>query len=351
MTDRAQASASAKASDVPRQEILLAEDDPTFRTMLRNWLSKWGYAVIAAGDGNEAWEILQQDKAPHLVILDWMMPGIDGLELCHRIRATERAFYQYVLLVTAKDNTEDVVTGLEAGADDYLTKPFAMGELRARLVVGKRILALQDKLIQAQEDLRFRATHDALTGIWNRVAVLDLLERSLEHGRRSHSQTGLLIIDLDRFKVVNDTFGHVAGDAVLQEAARRITHSVRPYDFAGRYGGEEFLVVLSECNEQNVWSAAERIRLAVCNGPIRVADTDIHVTASLGAAVAAPSMTQTKRLLQQADSALYQAKNAGRNRTQVFTPSTAEPGLRAPVHSLEDPSSNARSDSAAPSEG
>ncbi len=300
------------------QEILVAEDDPLFRTVLRTWLSRWGYRVTTADDGNQAWEILNGENAPRLVILDWMMPGMDGPELCRKIRAAERSFYQYLLLVTAKDNKEDVITGLQAGADDYLTKPFAMGELRARLVVGKRILALQERLIQAQEDLRFRATHDALTGIWNRVAALDLLQSTLDHGERANTPTGVVIIDLDRFKSVNDTYGHVAGDAILQEAARRIIAGVRTYDFVGRYGGEEFLVVLAECNQQNVLSAAERIRLSVCHGPIRFRDKEIQVTASLGATVAMPPNDAIQELLQQADSALYEAKKAGRNRTQTF---------------------------------
>jgi two-component system, cell cycle response regulator len=309
------------------QEILLAEDDPIFRALLRTSLSKWGYRTVLANDGNQAWEILQQENAPRLILLDWMMPGVDGPELCRRVRAADRTFYQYILLVTAKDNTEDVITGLELGADDYLKKPFAMGELRARLLVGTRILSLQQKLIQAREDLQFRATHDNLTGLWNRATVLDLLERNLHRGQRSQSPTGLLMIDLDHFKSINDTYGHLAGDSVLREVARRITQSVRDYDFVGRYGGEEFLVVVVECDEQKLFSAAERIRLAISASPILAGSTEVPVTASVGATVVPPPVNRTEDLLHRADTALYQAKNAGRNRTQIFEPLAVGPLL------------------------
>jgi len=160
-----------------------------------------------------------------------MMPGIEGTELCRRIRSRQRVPYQYILLLTANNDKQDVVRGLEAGAEDYLTKPFEPSELRARLTVGKRILALQRDLIQAREELRFQATHDALTGIWNRGALLNLLHRELERALRSKNTTCILMLDLDHFKNVNDTHGHLAGDAVLKEVARRVVQVVRAYDF------------------------------------------------------------------------------------------------------------------------
>jgi two-component system, cell cycle response regulator len=300
-------------SACPPRDVLVAEDDPMFRKILQNWLQSWNYKVIVATDGTEAWSILQQERPPDLLILDWVMPGIDGMELCRRIRDRESPSYQYILVVTANDARQDVVRGLEAGADDYLTKPFDKGELRARLRVGTRILTLQEDLIRAREDLRFQATHDVLTGIWNRRAVLDLLHREIERAARFHASTGVLMLDLDHFKKINDTYVHLTGDAVLKETAQRITQVVRSYDFVGRYGGEEFLVLLPGCDKDQAEQSGERIRLAVTATPVFAAGSEISVTISIGA-TATIGGPETE-VLAKADAALYQAKGAGRNRT------------------------------------
>ena len=308
---------TTETSEPSAFRVLVAEDDPMFRRILKHWLETWGYSVMLAEDGTQAWEILQQDSQPELLILDWVMPGVDGAELCHRVRARARTLYQYILLVTAKDNTEDVVTGLEAGADDYLTKPFERNELRARLRVGRRILTLQAGLIQAREDLRFQATHDALTGIWNRRASLDLLQREIERASRTQSSTGLLMLDIDHFKQVNDNYGHLAGDAVLREVAARITRVVRSYDLVGRHGGEEFMVVLPGCDRDRVLQSAERIRSAIESPPFVMDELQIGVTISVGATSCTSGMSE-KEMLTNADDALYKAKNAGRNCTAMF---------------------------------
>jgi diguanylate cyclase (GGDEF)-like protein len=298
--------------------VLVAEDDPMFRKILKSWLENWGYRVIVAEDGEKAWSILQQEHPPELLILDWVMPGLDGTELCRRIRERQQTSYQYILLVTAKDDGRDVVTGLEAGADDYLTKPFDRSELRARLRVGGRILTLQHDLIQAREELRFQATHDALTGIWNRGAFLDLLQREIERAGRSQTPTGLLMLDLDNFKTINDTFGHPAGDVVLKEVVCRINRVVRSYDFVGRYGGEEFLVMLPGSNGHQAQQSAERIRAEIAKGPILVAENEIKVTASIGVTAAMANTVSETEILAIVDTALYKAKTAGRNYTAVL---------------------------------
>jgi two-component system cell cycle response regulator len=300
-------------SACPPRDVLVAEDDPMFRKILQNWLQSWDYKVIVATDGTEAWSILQQERPPDLLILDWVMPGIDGMELCRRIRERQSPSYQYILVVTANDARQDVVRGLEAGADDYLTKPFDKGELRARLRVGTRILTLQEDLIRAREDLRFQATHDVLTGIWNRRAILDLLHCEIERAARFRASTGVLMLDLDQFKKINDTYGHLTGDAVLKETAQRITQVVRSYDFVGRYGGEEFLVLLPGCDKEQAEQSGERIRLAVTATPLIVGESGISVTISIGA-TATIGGPETE-VLAIADAALYQAKSAGRNRT------------------------------------
>lgn len=297
--------------------VLVAEDDAMFRRILESWLTTWGYEVTMAEDGAEAWAILQQEIRPQVLILDWMMPAINGLELCGKVRERNQIPYQYILLATAKDAKQDLVRGLEAGADDYLTKPFDRSELKARLRACNRILTLQDDQIRAHEQLRFQATHDALTGLWNRGEILEMLRRELERGARSKTTTGILMLDIDHFKKINDTYGHLTGDAVLREVTQRISKAVRSYDSVGRYGGEEFVIVLPGCSREQVDQGAERVRGAVDNGPVRVNDAQIAVTVSIGAAVTTHGGISEKEILAAADVALYQAKRIGRNRTVV----------------------------------
>jgi two-component system cell cycle response regulator len=297
--------------------VLVAEDDAMFRRILQSWLTTWGYAVTMAEDGAEAWAILQQEIRPQVLILDWMMPAINGLELCAKVRERNQFPYQYILLATARDAKQDLVRGLEAGADDYLTKPFDRSELRARLRACNRILTLQDDQIRAHEQLRFQATHDALTGSFNRGEILEMLRRELERGARSKTTTGILMLDIDHFKMINDTYGHLTGDAVLREVTQRISKAVRSYDSVGRYGGEEFVVVLPGCSREQVDHGAERVRAAVDNGPVWVNEAQVPVTVSIGAAVTTHGGISEKEMLAAADVALYQAKRIGRNRTVV----------------------------------
>lgn len=291
--------------------VLVAEDDPMFRKILQSWLQSWGHSVTVTEDGNQAWNVLQQEDAPDLLILDWVMPCVDGLELCRRIRAQQHGPYHYILIVTARDDRDSVIQGLEAGADDYLTKPFDKGELRARLNVGTRILRLQEDLLRAQDELRFQATHDGMTGVWNHSTILELLHREGERAARSLAPTGILMLDVDHFKKINDEHGHVAGDTVLKEVSHRIVQTVRSYDSVGRYGGEEFLVVLPECDQEHAQQSAERIRSAIARAPVIFGSSKIPVTVSIGA-TAAPGLG--KDAIANADEALYRAKHAGRNR-------------------------------------
>ena len=298
------------------RQVLIAEDDPLFRRILQTKLQEWGYEVVAVDDGGKAWELLQGQLTPDLLILDWMMPGIDGIELCRRIRSGQPERYQYILLISGKDEKREVVEGLDAGADDYLTKPFDIGEFHARIRAGNRILALQRDLMQALDALRYQATHDDLTGLWSRGPAMHLLKRDLERAIRSGSPTGVLLVDLDHFKKINDTYGHLSGDVVLKEAASRISRAVRSYDFVGRYGGEEFMAVLSNCTANELQIVGERVRLAVGETPIRADGTDIRATASVGGAVALHHIDELA-LLGSADSALYEAKQKGRNRVII----------------------------------
>jgi two-component system cell cycle response regulator len=301
-----------------RNRILIAEDDPVSRRMLEAFLVKWGYHVVAAADGLDALRILQSEDAPPLAVLDWMMPGMEGPQVCQRVREYPDRPYVYILLLTARSQKGDLLRGLESGADDYLTKPFDAQELRARLHVGQRILDLQDSLIVAREELRFRATHDALTGIANRGVALDAINRERARQVREGGSFGIILIDLDHFKQINDTYGHLCGDAVLKEAVRRVTDCVRPYDTVGRYGGEEFLIVAPSSDGSGILVLADRIRKELQSLPFTTDEGELSVTASCGAAVSrGDKPMDSHALLRLADEALYRAKEQGRNRSEL----------------------------------
>jgi two-component system, cell cycle response regulator len=297
-------------------KILIADDESVSRRMLQTFLRKWGYDVVVAEDGDAAWESLRVPDAPRMALLDWMMPGQNGVDICRALRRLRSEPYTYILLLTAKGAKESVVEGLESGADDYLTKPFNPQELKARMRVGSRLLDLEDSLVRAREAMRFKATHDTLTGVWNRGTILETLEREVWRSRREGLSLGVLIADLDHFKSVNDTYGHLAGDAVLREATKRMQASVRPYDAVGRYGGEEFLILLPGCDKSATCEKAERLREAIVQEPIETAAGILKVTISIGGVATADWPNDSAdQILQMADSALYRAKEDGRNRT------------------------------------
>ena len=242
------------------------------------------------------------------------MPGTDGIQICKQIRERRDKPYVYILLLTARSQRTDLLQGLAFGADDYLTKPFDAQELRARLHVGERILSLED-------ELRFRATHDTLTGAPSRGVALEAMNREHARQAREKSSFGVILADLDHFKHINDTYGHMCGDAVLKEAARRIIGCARPYDTVGRYGGEEFLTVVVSADESISLALAERMRVAIESRPFATEFGELHITASFGAAAStSASPTDCKTLLQLADEALYRAKGKGRNRSESTVP-------------------------------
>jgi two-component system cell cycle response regulator len=298
--------------------VLVAEDDRVSRTILKLNLEKWGYEVVVCTDGLQAWSELQKPEAPRMAILDWMMPGMDGIEVCKAVRERTLQPYVYILLLTAKSLKEDLLTGLNAGADDYLTKPMDPQELELRLRTGRRILDLQSELIAAREDLHIQATQDSLTGVWNRRAVFESLESELLRAVRQHIAVGVILADLDHFKSINDTHGHGAGDTVLREAASRMVAALRPYDRLGRYGGEEFLIVAPGCSLEDVIGVAERLRLALLAAPIETRSGAIEISASFGVISSAQfGDVDSDALIQSADEALYQAKASGRNCVQA----------------------------------
>jgi len=303
------------------QRVLAAEDNPVFLSMLRTMLTRWGYDVVTVSNGSDAWQVLQSPDAPRLAILDWMMPGLDGVDVCRKVRMAGREPYIYILLLTGRTESGDLVQGMEAGADDYLTKPLNTQELRVRLRAGSRIVDLQEQLLAAREALREQATHDSLTGLWNRAAILDSVNTELARAAREGHPFSLLMADLDRFKLINDTYGHQGGDNVLREATRRMKSVIRVYDAIGRYGGEEFMMVLPGCEPSTACAQAERIRESVAASPIDTGSEAIAVTCSIGVSYRRrPSQSDSASLVREADLALYKAKAAGRNRVELADP-------------------------------
>ena len=305
-------------------KVLVAEDEVVSRRLLETSLRRWGYEVVIASDGFEAANILESTDAPKLAVLDWLMPGIDGTQLCRRIRETEVDTYTYILLLTTKHAKRDVVEGLEAGADDYISKPFDPQELRVRLRTGKRILHLMDQLTAARESLRDLAARDPLTSLWNHSAIIELLRNELCRAERQRASVGVVLVDLDHFKAINDRFGHMLGDQVLREAALALGGSIRPYDAVGRLGGEEFLVILPGCDEINAASHAERLRQALGRIRVPAPHGEISVSGSLGVTVVGPgTQVDAEAAIHTADRAMYTAKNAGRDRVE-FIATTCE---------------------------
>jgi two-component system cell cycle response regulator len=311
-------------------KILIADDDSVSRRMLEKMLEQAGYDVVAVENGRKAEEILSSPDGPRLALIDWVMPELDGEGLCRAMRSRTSQPYIYIILLTSKQSKADIILGLEAGADDYLIKPCDLDELKARLRTGQRILQLEDNLVEAREAMRFKATHDPLTSLWNHGAIFSILEKELL--RAQHTESGdeernvsVLLCDLDHFKQINDTYGHLIGDQVLQEVAQRLESAVRPCDAVGRYGGEEFLIVLKDCNELYARERAEEVRKAVFARPFIAGPGEIPLSISIGALAwySSPDGTPAQ-LLHQVDSALYLAKSAGRNRVSFVSLGNAQ---------------------------
>lgn len=287
--------------------------------LLEKSLARWGYDVWTAENGQKALHLLTQENPATLAILNSEMEGLRGAELCRKLRAQSGDQYIYVILLAEKSQGDDLLEAFEQGADDYISKPYDGYELRAKLVVAKRILSLQERLLSMRDELMVQATRDALTGLWNRRATMESLARELSRGQREKRPVGVLLADIDNFKKINDTYGHLAGDCVLQTVATRLRNAMRTYDTVGRYGGEEFLIVSPGCDESALMRRAEHLRLAIAAGPVVTREGNIYVTLSLGAVVAATEVPQ-EHLIKTADEALYRAKRAGRNRSELAEP-------------------------------
>lgn len=303
--------------------VLIAEDDPVSCRIIEATLRKWGYDVVVARDGKEAMKVLKYAEAPRLAILDWMMPGMDGIEICREVRKGPNQPYTYIILLTAKSQKQDMLAGLDAGADDYITKPFDSHELKARLRAGNRIMDLQDELLSMREELENQATHDFLTGLPNRLLFSDRLNQKIVAARRNQGALAVMFLDLDRFKLVNDALGHKIGDLLLQQTADRLVRCPRDVDTVARMGGDEFTIIVSDVkNPTDALRVAERF-LDCFSMPFEIEGHQLFVTASLGISIYPAHGSDVETLVRNADSAMYHAKKLGGNRYQPCTDALA----------------------------
>ena len=292
-------------------KVMIVEDEPISRRILENFLREWGYEVISTTDGMTAWEIIRSPDAPSLIISDWMMPNMDGVELCEKIRGMEKDQYTYFILLTTRAEKGDIIKGLDSGADDFIVKPFDREELKYRVKIGERIINLEQRIMQL-------ANTDYLTGVLNRRAFMERMEEEVNRRKRNQEEISIIITDIDHFKKVNDTFGHQVGDLVLQRFTKRISMASRSYDFIGRYGGEEFIIGLPETNMEQSLLIAERMRQNIEEMQLTVPDNpqvEFRITASFGIAPCLiDSFEEIDSVIKLADDALFRAKTEGRNR-------------------------------------
>ncbi len=293
--------------------VLIAEDDTTSRAILKAVLSKWGYSVTAVDNGLSVLEILEKPQPPRLLILDWNMPVMDGLEVCQRIRTLYPLAPFYIIMLTARAEKSHMVTGLDAGANDYIAKPYDNDEIRARINVGRRMIEVQEELERAKDAILHEATHDALTGVLNRRAILNRLDKICLSAGPGGDFPCIAMMDIDHFKKINDRYGHQTGDDVLIGFARIVQAHLGEQDLFGRYGGEEFLAIVRSPGPEPMRSLLEGVKEAVAGGPIETRSGDVPVTVSIGMAGPVPGKT-VDELLAAADRALYKAKDMGRNR-------------------------------------
>jgi two-component system cell cycle response regulator len=305
--------------------ILIAQDDKSSCQSLEATLAKWGHDVVMVPDGPAALQALQKVAAPRLAVLGSTLPGMDAFQICRTVRKRAESPYVYFIVTVAKGREQDIIEGIRAGADDFLLTPLNPDELMTRLRVGKRILEMQGDLQRAHEAISYQTTHDPLTGLWNRTAILDGLRRELARVAREKSPVGVIVAEIDHFKSINETHGHMAGDAVLRETSRRIRSSVRPYDTVGRYGAQEFLVIVPGCDAPNAQNYADRLRSGVSREPIDIAEWGkfasgeegkITVTICVGVA-AGDKVKDAETLLQAGEAALARAGAQGTNRVEL----------------------------------
>jgi diguanylate cyclase (GGDEF)-like protein len=299
-------------------KVLIAEDDRVSARILENHLKQWGYKVFLEKNGEDAWTTLDQGNI-QIAILDWMMPKLNGIQLCRKIRKRESDLYTYIILLTARTSTEDIVKGLNAGADDYITKPVEYLELKARLNTGRRIIELENYSRKLRDRLEKLARQDSLTGFLNKHNITLKMKEELSRSRRDRCPVASILIDIDKFKLINDTHGHHVGDQVLMEIASRLKKNMREHDQIGRFGGDEILVLAWGAGQKGLEVILERLRASISDKPFKTDAGLLDVSISLGGISTEIDMDITaKELIKLSDQALYEAKSKGRDRAETI---------------------------------
>ncbi len=299
--------------------VLVAEDENISRLRLVKFLESMDCEVVSCKDGIEAWNIIKSENSPNYLILDWMMPGMDGMELCRKVRSMKREPYTFIMLLSSKGEQQDVISGIEAGADDYIVKPFDQNELKVRLIAGNRIVQLNKELLSARNILEKQVINDPLTSLFNRHYMVEVLEKEFSSALRYQTDLSCLLLDLDLFKEINDTHGHPFGDFVLREFANCLKQEARKMDIPFRYGGEEFMLLLPNTDIVGAKNVAEKIRVSCGQKTYDDGNNAVKATVSIGiASVKLNKPLESKELIAYADKALYRAKAEGRNRANVY---------------------------------
>ena len=298
-------------------KILIADDSPTTRFVLKKNLNKWNYDVVEASDGITAYNILQNDDPPRIAILDWNMPGMDGVSICKKIRSEPNKPFIYKILLTSRSSTEDLVFALDNGAHNFQSKPFKPIEIRSHVKVGHRLVEADDKLKEYADTMKKLATVDPLTNAFNRRYFMEHAEQEFKRSLRYQRPFSLLIIDIDHFKKINDNYGHACGDEVLKAITSLFKEELRNSDIFARIGGEEFAVILPETNAVKAVEVGQRIRIKIKNYDIPYNNINIKITISIGISSINDKSKSLDELLKNADDALYDVKKCGRNNCKI----------------------------------
>jgi len=300
------------------KQILVVDDDTMTRQALTKLIKKWEYDVVTAENGSEALEILTRKNPPRMAILDWMMPGMEGIEVCRKLSGRSGSPLVYTILLTIKKDKEDIITALDNGACDFLSKPVHAGELKSRISVGFRLVEAEDKLRRYAQKMKHLAVTDHLTGAFSRRFFMEQFEKEIDRVYRYNQSMSFIMMDIDRFKNLNDRFGHLGGDEVLKQLVTVCKNKLRKSDLFARVGGEEFSMVLPETDEESAYKVAEGLRLSISDLKIPYRDIEISFTVSLGVTSIQSKNDTIDSVIMRADSALYKAKNNGRNRTMLW---------------------------------
>lgn len=303
-----------------KYEVLVVDDSPVYRKLVEHILSPEGYSLLLASDGAEAARIYEE-RSPCMVITDWMLPDFSGFDLCRRIRSDASRPYTYIIVMTSNTEKNNLVKGLESGADDYLTKPFDQREMLARVGVGRRIVELNRELAAKSKELEEAARTDSLTKLPNRRAIEEWAARQLRGAARHGFPLWVVLGDIDNFKNINDTFGHNSGDTVLKNFAEALKSNTRASDICGRLGGDEFVLVITHVDQEHIEETINRFREQFADLSFSLQGQSVKVTASFGVAGTVDKEScEFGRLLNRADEMLYESKRAGRNLVRIFDP-------------------------------